>query len=177
MKTSIITLLFVLLIATDISSQGKSGEKGNGKGNSSISRDKNKAPKHQSPAVQHKEVHQHKNKTQSKDKIRGNSQSKTDKNNHRADKKVKSNNGNAYGKNKNGLSGREFGQLRSRQARLKKDMVVLISVSDMRITTARDRIARARTNNIDPNRNILIQAAEAALDRYVNAVNQGKKFI
>lgn len=65
--------------------------------------------------------------------------------------KVKSNNGNgnAYGNNKNGLKGREFGQERARQARLqnqkrKQNFQETIVIYERRLPTFRERLQNAR---------------------------------
>ncbi len=76
--------------------------------------------------------------------------SNDDNGNYKKDK-VKSNNGNgnAYGKNKNGLEGREFGQERARQARLqnqkrKQKFKETVVVYERRLPTFRERLQNAR---------------------------------
>lgn len=73
-----------------------------------------------------------------------------DNGNYKKDKKVKSNNGNgnAYGNNKNGLEGREFGQERARQARLqnqkrKQKFQETVVVYERRLPTFRERLQNA----------------------------------
>lgn len=55
-------------------------------------------------------------------------------------------NGNAYGRNKGNLTGREFGQERARQAKLKRDDRIQILTRTVRVSTERTRTARERIN-------------------------------
>jgi colicin import membrane protein len=60
----------------------------------------------------------------------------------------KTNNGNAYGKNKGELSGREFGQARAASARLNNEekqekLNKVVTEGDEKVTEARGRVARA----------------------------------
>ncbi|WP_162427832.1 hypothetical protein [Pontibacter pudoricolor] len=62
--------------------------------------------------------------------------------------KDKANNGNAYGKNKGELSGREFGQARAAAARLSNEekqekLNKVVTEGDEKVTEARGRVARA----------------------------------
>lgn len=55
--------------------------------------------------------------------------------------KIKSNNGNAYGKNKEGLEGREFGQARAAEAREQiKNHEMDLKESEVRIVDSRNRL-------------------------------------
>ncbi len=86
-----------------------------------------------------------------KDKNDDNSLYNNDDNGNYKKNKTKSNNGNgnAYGNNKNGLKGREFGQERARQARLqnqkrKQKFQETIVIYERRLPTFRERLQNAR---------------------------------
>ena len=100
--------------------------------------------------------------------------------------KIKTNNGNAYGRNKGGLEGREFGQTRAAEARAKlekremdiRESEVIIIDGRRRIEAARERLRIARENNTISDDQYLVKlrlvenaqdklsSSERALERY-----------
>ena len=90
-------------------------------------------------------------------KLKDHSEQDHDDHNHdkiKKEKKENFNNGNAYGKNKNGLTGREFGELRSEEAKNKikkqeKNLVeneIFVRDGREKIEKIRDRVKKQKEN-------------------------------
>ncbi len=76
--------------------------------------------------------------------------------------KDKANKGNAYGKNKGDLSGRDFGKLRSEEAKNKlKEMESNITASETVVIKGRDKIKKAEADLEEAKKNKTIDAEEA----------------
>lgn len=165
-KIVILVFIACFIGGTSLYAQhGQGNGKGNGQGNG---QGKNKEQKEQVDKVKDKD----KDKDKGKDKV---NESKPESENGNQGK------GHAYGKNKDTLQGREFGQHRAAEARSKHDAVQAseANVADVTNTNqnTRDKIKEARAklnekknnkkiNDVDYNRNI------KELDALENKVNQ-----
>jgi colicin import membrane protein len=136
MKIKIITVLMLLLIAT-LPSQAQDKNEGR--------KDKDKKELIKKPV---KKVEQHQKGKQIKNK----KEVWNDDDGYAKEKnKVKANNGkaNAFGKDKHGLEGREFGQERARQARLQNQrrsqrLQKTVVIAQRKIPTLRERIENTK---------------------------------
>lgn len=155
MKFKIVLPIMLLLAFTLHLQAQNSDEKGNNENKKEVAKQANKR------ANQNKNSQQDKNKEKDwsddhgynqddDDSYKKDKEKRTKKN--KKSNKVKSNNGqgNAFGKNKNGLEGREFGQERARQARLQNQkryqtLQQTLVVTQNRIPTLRERIDNAKT--------------------------------
>lgn len=148
MKFKIVLPILLLAFTLHLQAQN-SDEKGNNENKKEVAKQPNKR------ANQNKSSKQDKNKDKDwsdDDSYDQDDGDKNDKEKRTKKNKVKSNNGqgNAYGKNKNGLEGREFGQERARQARLQNQrryqrLQQTLVVTQNKIPVLRERIENAKT--------------------------------